>query len=64
MRVGAAALGELLQTLFEGNLRALRLRIEGRSGGVGATPLWLRQEINQPRLQEEGSRDGINPVSP
>ena len=43
MRVGAAALGELLQTLFEGNLRALRLRIEGRSGGVGATPLWLRQ---------------------
>jgi predicted ATPase len=43
-RLDAPLMGELLETLFEGNLRALRLRVEGRSrGGRGALPQWLRE---------------------
>jgi predicted ATPase len=43
-RLDAPLMGELLETLFEGNLRALRLRVEGRShGGRGAVPKWLRE---------------------
>lgn len=42
-QVPVALLTGLLGALMEGNLRALRLRIEGRSTRRGAVPQWLRE---------------------
>jgi predicted ATPase len=43
-RLDAPTMGDLLEALFQGNLRALRMRVEGRSrGSRGALPQWLRE---------------------
>ncbi len=42
LHLAAPVLGELLEALFQGNQRALRVRVEGRSVGRGPPPQWLR----------------------
>lgn len=42
-RMPAELLGALINGMFQGNLRALRLRLEGRSHRPGQPPQWLQE---------------------